>query len=213
MNRRDLIVAPAALLLPTTALLVPETAQAALPAEGKYRTWDDTGSLAMFKPSVVPVVQLDASFGTSSNYGEDVLVSAGVRPVFHFTGRVGLGPWYGAFTGNIRPYAEVIDVRSGLKYNLYKYDRIQVRFADGSTIEVQFVCATCSVPFILNYRSARDKYGTRLYPRRCGSGTKKCSGTIGRYDPPTSLNGLLVFSISLSFGSVSGTSYGDYRSW
>jgi hypothetical protein len=195
MTRRVLLTAPALLVA------APRVIEAAT-FEINYRLW--MGDYAQFKPSKVAVVLLNKSYGTASDYGEGVLLQGGIRPLFFFTGRVGVGPWHGFLTGAVTAWAEFVDLRTGdiatgKKVKFYKFDRIDVRFWDGSSVQVELHCVSCSDAWQVVYGTERNPDGTLLNADRAnGCRTRECRGTR---PAPTHVNGVRVFALSWSWSS------------
>lgn len=59
--------------------------------------------------------------------------------VLFATGRVGWNPWHDLFNPLTWPFMEIHDDRSGVTGDVYAGDRITVRFADGSTAQLEMI--------------------------------------------------------------------------
>jgi hypothetical protein len=156
INRRDLL-----LLGGSSLIVLPTLTHATIPPPPSSAWYLIFIADGIYKISGLYIVDLPASFGTCRAY-DSIDVSTAVRNLFTFTGPNGVSPFQMLIGAPSSDWWEVLDRRNGRIFRIWRYDRFEVRFSDGSRVKVKFNGRDASTLFWPLAGTERLPDGTRL---------------------------------------------------
>jgi hypothetical protein len=85
----------------------------------------------------IPPISIPPSVGGSASQAIPELVEGEVLRVLQFALKAGISPWHNILNPSTWEYMDFIDTRTLERHRVHTRDRIIVRFADGSTAELE----------------------------------------------------------------------------
>lgn len=166
LNRRELLLLGAASALPT--IIFPTTAQASLPPSSlRYLLFIANG---LYHITDLLYVKLPSTAGVSTNY-TSAAVSSAFNAIFVYTGRTGVSSWHMLTNAPEYQWYEFLDLRSGLYTKIWRGDRLEAKFVDGSRVKVRF-----------NGPDSIYRFSPIRGTERTSSGTLQYGGMTGERD-------------------------------
>ena len=167
INRRDL------LLFGGSSLIVfPTLGHATIPPPPISNWYLIFIADGIYRLSGLDAIELPASAGTCQNYSAQA-VSNAVDAKFTFTGLDGIGAWQMLTNQPSYEWFEALDKRNGRFIRIWRYERFEVKFTDGSRVKVKFNGPNSTMPFQPVLGTERLPNGTRLNGR---TGTDRPAG-------------------------------------
>ena len=159
INRRELLW-----LGGSTLILGPTLAHATIPPPPISNWYLIFIADGIYRISGLDAIELPASAGTCQNYSAQAISNA-VDAKFTFTGLKGVGAWQMLTNQPIYEWFEAYDKRNDRFVRIWKGERFEVKFTDGSRVKVKFNGPNSTMPFQPILGTERLPNGTRLNGR------------------------------------------------
>jgi hypothetical protein len=91
------------------------------------------------RAAAIAPIDIPAHIAGSASGGIWELVQGHVLATLTITGRNGINPWHNLLNPLTWPWMEIVDERTDAVHRVYSKDRITLRFADGSTAQIEML--------------------------------------------------------------------------